>query len=1279
MKTKTLSTAVLSILTASGLHAATFIVTNSNNSGAGSLRQAIMDANATPAADTIQFDTLGHFSVPRTITLTSDEIAINSPLTITGPASPLRRVSISGNNASQVLLVSGVGAEEVTLQHLTVRDGASTFGGGIRLSGTSTTLTVTDCTIRDCAGVLGSAGNAANGGGIAVTSGSLFLSNSTLSVNTCAGYGGGLSVSGGSAVITNSSFLNNSSGGFLGGNAGGGMDASGDSIIEITDSTFSGNHSSDGGGLRVFGPDATLTRCEFSANTAFKGAGLMIIGGGECAVRDCTLSGNDALSIGGGLFSSTGLHTVTNCTFSANTAGTTGGGIHVGGGGITTVLNCTITKNSAPTGGGVFVDSLFIVGNSIIAENTTLSAFDVSSSTIFHVGNVGHNLIGVETSGSFPNFVNGTNGDLVGTTAAPLLPVLGPLQDNGGQTFTHAPLFGSPAIEAGDSSFVAEPDFVGPNFTDQRGEPRISVENVDIGSYEYPALEVTNTNNSGPGSLRELLAQAQALGGGVIAFNESTFASARQTITLTSGQLISAVDTTIIAPEVGLKISGGNSSRVFRFSGGSSTLRRVVVADGLSTVSGGGIRVTGAATSVLLNDVSMLRCSALNGGGLDIDAGSVTATRCAIISNEATSGDGGGIRVTSGGMLNLTNSTVSDNEATGDGGGIAHESGQTRLINCTVNENRADSDADGLGNGGGISRVSGQVGLGNTIVSSNRDNSVSPAEKFQELAGSFTSLGHNLVARTDGSTGIVNGTMGDLAGVVGAALDPLLSGAPGDPVFVPDSTSLAVNTGDPALLDDAAWPTYPTFDQRGQYRVFQGVVDIGAAENPIGAVVKITVPNAAASEHGPQLRKFQIRRSFHASQLIVDLTIDPASTASAGDYVFSGSSYVSTGPSSLSVTFPAGVDYIQLTATPVDDALVEGTETLGLMLGGSGYRIDPDDSNAATMSILDDEFTVTSAASSGSSTLRRAIIEANAAGGGVITIPSPLDITLTGNALVIDGDIQIIGNVSTVSASGLSRVFTINGDGGGCVKLQGLVITGGFASVADGAKGGGILIDSACVEIRGSAIHGNTEEGDGGGIHQSGNGVDFTIINSAVHSNSTFGTGGGLFTASSSSDISITNVTFARNEAFDDGGGMLLALINPVSSAITNCTFTENIADSDATGFGNGGGLYWTTGQLALGNTVISGNFDTPGNAGPGTIQRDAVTLTGSLIGNGGNFIGDNSGFSSIIAAGAPNLGGDYAGTLAAPLDAKLLAQEEPRLFYVFPPDSLLACWPSTG
>ncbi len=116
--------------------------------------------------------------------------------------------------------------------------------------------------------------------------------------------------------------------------------------------------------------------------------------------------------------------------------------------------------------------------NSVVILQNTLTAQNASGRQIdccypYHTNSApgrdvagaftsyGYNLIGVGDASS--GLVNATNGDLVGTTNAPVIPWLGPLQDNGGPTLTHALLAGSPAIDAGTNSGLA---------FDQRGQPR---------------------------------------------------------------------------------------------------------------------------------------------------------------------------------------------------------------------------------------------------------------------------------------------------------------------------------------------------------------------------------------------------------------------------------------------------------------------------------------------------------------------------------------------------------------------------------------------------------------------------------------------------------------------------------------------------------------------------------------------------------------------------------------------------------------------------------------
>jgi hypothetical protein len=94
--------------------------------------------------------------------------------------------------------------------------------------------------------------------------------------------------------------------------------------------------------------------------------------------------------------------------------------------------------------------------NTIVAGNSaTEGGVDCQVYNLRPTIDGGHNLIGQNTgvyNTGCPGFTNGVNGDLVGTPASPIDPVLGPLASNGGPTQTHALLVGSPAISAGDAT-----------------------------------------------------------------------------------------------------------------------------------------------------------------------------------------------------------------------------------------------------------------------------------------------------------------------------------------------------------------------------------------------------------------------------------------------------------------------------------------------------------------------------------------------------------------------------------------------------------------------------------------------------------------------------------------------------------------------------------------------------------------------------------------------------------------------------------------------------------
>jgi subtilisin-like proprotein convertase family protein len=354
------------------------IVSNTNDAGVGSLRQAIVTANSVPDLNDILFDNTV-FNTAQTITLTTGELSINSDVTINGPGANL--LTVSGNNNSRVFFIaSGFAA---TLSGMTI-----TGGNGV------------------------GAGISGFGGGIHNLLGNLTISDSVISVNNASIGGGGISSIGGT--------------------------------FSLNRSTVSGNTAASiGGGLNLQNGNAALTNSTISGNTA-----------------------NDSIDAGGGVFffSGGGNFTLqaTSCTIANNTTGTpnTGGGI--------------MTSRNAPTDAATV-----LLRNTIIANNSLPNLRTRTGNQAAAITSQGFNLAN-DDGGGFLN-PTGITTDKINAFAG-----LAPLGLNGGTTPTHALLFGSNALDAGNNSGSGV-------LTDQRGTgfnrtvelpATNAADGTDIGAFE---------------------------------------------------------------------------------------------------------------------------------------------------------------------------------------------------------------------------------------------------------------------------------------------------------------------------------------------------------------------------------------------------------------------------------------------------------------------------------------------------------------------------------------------------------------------------------------------------------------------------------------------------------------------------------------------------------------------------------------------------------------------------------------------------------------------------
>ncbi len=331
---------------------------------------------------------------------------------------------------------------------------------------------------------------ATDGGAILDNNVPLTLDHVTVSNSTSSGAGGAVAVSGasGNLTATSANFSGNTA------SAGGaGVDVGAGSTTSFTTSVFNGNHGlggSDGGGIDNAGT-VTVTDSTFSFNTV---QGTASVGGGlsnsgTATVTGSTFVGNAAGDGGGGVENVSGTLNLTNSTVVSNTVnggGTVGGaGVRLGGG-TGNLLNDTITNNidssgAAGSAGGLSIDpgATANVFNTVIASNidTSGGAPDVRGT--------------VTTGGTTDIVTNAT-----GSTGIPAVSVktaaqiaLGPLQNNGGPTFTRLALAVSVLINAGNNAAAAALT------TDQRGFLRVVGPSVDIGATEFqpPAVTVTLT------------------------------------------------------------------------------------------------------------------------------------------------------------------------------------------------------------------------------------------------------------------------------------------------------------------------------------------------------------------------------------------------------------------------------------------------------------------------------------------------------------------------------------------------------------------------------------------------------------------------------------------------------------------------------------------------------------------------------------------------------------------------------------------------------------------
>lgn len=464
-----LAAAICTALSAGHAAAATFNVTNTDDSGAGSLRDALSQANGNAEADIIDLSSISG----QTITLSSGVLQIqNDDITINGSG-----VTVDANGSSGVLNSSST---DLTINDTIITGGDAVYGGGIYHYAGNLTLSNTTVT----------GNNAGIGGGLAaVTDPSEVVSilDSAISGNTAAVGGGIYGFSYESILIQDSTISGNAAIAPGPGNATPTWQAS-DRFERSSDGLTGGGGGSWGGGYLV-AASVTLERSTVTGNSAAGSGGGLYMYAADGNLIDSTISANTAdLAIGGAAIVTKYAGLVRNSTVSGNSATGPAGGLFAdsGAGGTMTLEFSTIVGNTSGFAGGLLVRGPnlvrgdpgsaaelngSIVSGNVAPDDPDVALYEASDELIANFSLVGN---GPSTGTFIPD---ATTTALLGEN-----PILGALANNGGPTDTHLPGATSPVIDAvpPDGTVGCATTVV----TDQRGLPRPVAAGCDIGSVE---------------------------------------------------------------------------------------------------------------------------------------------------------------------------------------------------------------------------------------------------------------------------------------------------------------------------------------------------------------------------------------------------------------------------------------------------------------------------------------------------------------------------------------------------------------------------------------------------------------------------------------------------------------------------------------------------------------------------------------------------------------------------------------------------------------------------
>lgn len=646
---------------------------------------------------------------------------------------------------------------------------------------------------------------------------------------------------------------------------------------------------------------------------------------------------------------------------------------------------------------------------------------------------------------------------------------------------------------------------------------------------------VTNTNDSGAGSLRQAFSSGNTEDGpALIRFDSSLDGS---TITLSSGlAVLTSGGVTVDASNLltGLTVSGGGGEysvfsvnyvssvlnlRGLTLTGGKSALFNSGIAKISECILTGNSNTTGGAIVNISATLEMTQCTlsgnyaSLEGGAISNTFGRITLTGCTLSGN--SSFFSGGAINNKGGTLEIKNSTFTDNSAiNGIGGAIANTSGLTALTHCTVTNNSADvSSGGGIANNGSL-ELTNCIVTGNTspsIPDVNGDNAILSGVNFiGDLANSGLSAGAALL--TTAQNGAIR-------------LGPLVSNGG-------STKTMALLLGSPAI-DVATVISGLETDQRNFSRSRDGNAAVGSLPD-IGAYELQTAPTVGNS-----------------NPILVTTSNDELNDNGTLGSGVSLREAVRDAPHGAIITFDPQLDGQTLTLVTAlgGQIVIEKNLTLDATTLPSGVTISGGDSSR-----------IFSVNGNQSFSLRGVTLKNGRA--------------ISGGALCNDGGTLFLSQCT------LSENFSSNHGGAiynssmGILTLSQCTLSGNFATFQ-----GGAIFNQGTLTVNHSTIANNLAD-NGGGIYSGSSTDNITLINSIIARN--------IIIAGSGSDVFNDGATITTN-----GRNLIGDLIDSGLSADPNLLTGDAKLASLLTS--NGGSTYTIpllpdspAKEAALGSTITT-------------------------------------------------------------------------------------------